>query len=99
MSIIAAQNQVRRHTPLKRAKAFSIEPNAKQLEILAFMREYLEENDGLPTSSEIAEYFGWRSNVTAQNQLSKLIQIGQLERTEAGRIRFARYRRGEQDDF
>lgn len=60
-----------------------------QIEILAFMREYLAENDQLPPVSQVAAKFGWNPN-GAQWHLVELGRKGALEKNAAGRWRFAR---------
>lgn len=60
-----------------------------QIEILAFMREYLAENDQLPPVSQVGERFGWNPN-GAQWHLVELARKGALEKNAAGRWRFAR---------
>ena len=61
----------------------------KQLEILAFMREFLAEQDQLPPVSIVGERFGMNPN-GAQWHLAEMARKGALEKNAAGRWRFAR---------
>lgn len=60
-----------------------------QLEILAFMREYLAENDQLPPVSQVGAQFGMHAT-GAQWHLAELGRKGALEKNAAGRWRFPR---------
>lgn len=60
-----------------------------QIEILAFMREYLAENDQLPPVAQVGAKFGMHTN-GAQWHLAELGRKGALEKNAAGRWRFAR---------
>jgi hypothetical protein len=60
-----------------------------QIEILAFMREYLAENDQLPPVAQVGAKFGFHTN-GAQWHLAELGRKGALEKNAAGRWRFAR---------
>lgn len=61
-----------------------------QLEVLAFMRDFLGRNDLIPPYWKIAEHFGWRSIDTARDRVVALAQKGYIERNEIGGWRIAR---------
>jgi len=64
-------------------------PSRKNLEVLAYMREFFRENDQLPPVSRIASYFGM--NVAGADwHIKALLRFGRLERNAVGKLRFAR---------
>ena len=64
-------------------------PTAKNLEVLAYMREFFEENDQLPPVARIASYFG--VNVAGADwHVQMLLRFGEVERNSVGKLRFAR---------
>lgn len=66
----------------------------KQMEILAFMREFFGENDQLPPISVSAERF--EMNVNSMNwHVQQLLKFRLLERNVVGKLRFARAKGGE----
>jgi|GEM_PF-784043 len=62
----------------------------KQAAVLAFMREFLAANDGMPTDRTIANHFGWASTNSAFEQLRALEKKGCIERNAQGGWRFVR---------
>lgn len=75
------------HAPAAGGKLTALTP--VQIEILAFLREYLAENDQLPPVAQVGAKFGMRTN-GAQWHLAELGRKGALEKNAAGRWRFAR---------
>lgn len=75
------------HAPAAHGKLTALTP--VQIEILAFMREYLAENDQLPPVAQVGAKFGMHTN-GAQWHLAELGRKGALEKNSAGRWRFAR---------
>ena len=75
------------HAPAAGGKLTALTP--VQIEILAFMREYLAENDQLPPVAQVGAKFGMHTN-GAQWHLAELGRKGALEKNAAGRWRFAR---------
>lgn len=69
--------------------------SAKQIEILAFMREYFAENDQLPSVSTTAQKFDM-NNAGADWHIKAPIRLNRLERNAAGKLRFARRKDGAQ---
>lgn len=69
--------------------------SAKQIEILAFMREYFAENDQLPSVSTTAQKFNM-NNAGADWHIGALIRLNRLERNAVGKLRFARPKGGAQ---
>jgi len=64
-------------------------PSRKNLEVLAYMREFFRENDQLPPVSRIASYFGM--NVAGADwHIKALLRFGRIERNAVGKLRFAR---------
>lgn len=60
-----------------------------QIEMLDYMREYLQENDQLPPVVAVADRFEMNPN-GAQWHLAEMARKGALEKNAAGRWRFAR---------
>lgn len=65
-------------------------PSRKNLEVLAYMREFFEANDQLPPVMRISRNFGWASLNAAQLHVDALIRHGLIERNAVGKLRFAR---------
>lgn len=74
--------------PVKVQRA-ALAPTAKNLEVLAYMREFFEENDQLPPVSRIASYFGMKV-AGADWHIQMLLRFGEVERNSVGKLRFAR---------
>lgn len=72
--------------------AVSLDPTARQREVLHFMRCFLLENDQLPPMHAIAEHFGFRSTNAANDYLAALERKGFIERNAVGKFRFVRDR-------
>jgi len=64
----------------------------KQYDIVMFMKEYLAENDNMPTRVKVADFLGISGVFSAQRHVVTLINKGILEYLEdgSGRIRFSR---------
>lgn len=62
----------------------------KQTEVLAYMREFLAENDQLPPNSAMRARFGWSSDNAAFEVIAALAKKGYLERNAVGKYRFTR---------
>lgn len=90
MSATSTTIQVRRYSHGKRQRFFAKDPTPRQAQVLAYMREVLEEHDQLPSVANIAEHFGYKSASAAQYYVDGLIRIGKLEKNGLGRLRFAR---------
>ena len=90
-------NQLRGvHIPRKRGGTRRRETlSEKQIEILAFMREYFAENDQLPSVATTAQRFDM-NNAGADWHIKALIRLNRLERNAAGKLRFARRKDGAQ---
>ncbi|WP_313330455.1 hypothetical protein [Comamonas sp.] len=65
-------------------------PTARQLEVLGFMRTFLNENDEMPPMWAVAKHFGFRSENAAQCHVDALMRKGCLERNSIGNLRFKR---------
>lgn len=65
-------------------------PTPRNLDVLAFMREFWAENDQLPPMTHIAHHFWWVSTQAAQCHVDALAHHGMLERNVCGKYRFAR---------
>ncbi len=66
------------------------QPSERSLQVLAFMREFLAENDQLPPACAIAKHFGWASANAAQEHINTLRGHGLVETNACGKLRFAR---------
>lgn len=66
------------------------QPTPRNLEVLAFMREFFAENDQLPPVAVVSRHFGWASVAAAESHIASLIRHGLLERNVLGKLRFAR---------
>lgn len=64
-------------------------PSARNLEVLAYLREFFAENDQLPTVKLISARFGFCGNAV-QEHLVALERHGLIEKNAVGRWRFAR---------
>lgn len=80
-------------TPQGTAKRFPSALSSRNLQVLAFMRSFFEENDQLPPSHVIAAYFGFKSANAANLHAARLVQHGLLERNAVGKLRFVRPRK------
>lgn len=67
----------------------------RQLQVVAFLREFLAANDQIPPMHVISERFGWRSANAAQQHIDALSRKGLLERNDIGNWRFARVKQKE----
>ena len=65
-------------------------PSERCLQVLAFMREFLAENDQLPPACAIAKHFGWASANAACTHLSALRRHGLVEPNACRKLRFVR---------
>lgn len=70
----------------------SIGPTVRNLQVLAYMREFFAENDQLPPMAHIALRFGWVSDTSALEHIESLMRHGLVERNACGKLRFARGR-------
>ena len=61
----------------------------RQTEVLAFMFQFFDENDQLPTMAMIAGYFGWGSANNAQEICSVLHRKQMLEKNCLGKNKFS----------
>lgn len=66
------------------------EPTPRNLDVLAYMRQFFKENDQLPPVATVCEHFGWVSPQAAQCHVDALARHGLLERNAVGKWRFAR---------
>lgn len=66
------------------------QPTERSLQVLAFMREFLAENDQLPPACAIAKHFGWASANAAQEHINSLRGHGLVETNACGKLRFVR---------
>jgi len=71
-------------------------PTPRNLDVLAYAREFFAENDQLPTIKCIRDHFGWTSDNAADAHVQALIRHGKLERNVLGKLRFAREKGGVQ---
>jgi repressor LexA len=62
----------------------------KQKAILAFMRQYFEQNDQLPPVDKLREHFNWKSSNAAAEHLQTLARKGVIEHNANGKYRFTR---------
>ncbi len=69
-------------------------PTVRNLDVLAYARDFFAENDQLPTIRCIREHFGWSSDAAADCHVQALIRHGKLERNVLGKLRFARGKGG-----
>ena len=83
---IAAYLRGRAKPPGKKAAA----PTARNLDVLAYCREFFSENDQLPPMKHISAHFGWASDQSALEHIDSLMRHGLLERNACGKLRFAR---------
>lgn len=65
---------------------------ARQREVLAYMLQFLADNDQLPPMQSIATHFGLRSPNSAQDHINALERKGFIERNAVGKFRFVRDR-------
>ena len=65
-------------------------PTPRNLDVLAFMRQFFAENDQLPPVAPVCEHFGWRSLQAGQDHVDALLRHGLIERNAVGKLRFAR---------
>lgn len=65
-------------------------PSERSLQVLAFMREFLAQNDQLPPACVIAKHFGWASANAAQEHINSLRGHGLVETNACGKLRFVR---------
>lgn len=66
------------------------QPSERSLQVLAFMREFLAENDQLPPACAIAKHFGWASANAAQEHINSLRGHGLVETNACRKLRFVR---------
>lgn len=66
------------------------QPTARNLDVLAFMRQFFAENDQLPPVATVCKHFGWRSLQAGQDHVDALLRHGLIERNAVGKLRFAR---------
>ena len=78
-----------RGRPVRQARGPVSAPTAKNLEVLAYMREFFLANDQLPPVSRIAKYFGIKL-AGADWHIQMLLRFGEVERNSVGKLRFAR---------
>lgn len=75
--------------PVVKVQRAALAPTTRNLEVLAYMREFFEENDQLPPVSKIAAHFGI-ANAAADWHVQALIRLGKVERNAVGKLRFKR---------
>lgn len=63
---------------------------SSQQNVFAYMVEYFERNDQLPTAKALAKRFGWASENSASSYWRSLEAGRLIERNEAGKWRFVR---------
>ena len=54
-------------------------PTDRQMQVLAFIRAFRDENDMPPTRAEIARHFGWASANAAEEVLQRLQDHGLIQ--------------------
>ncbi|CAN7449531.1 hypothetical protein LJR066_002815 [Acidovorax sp. LjRoot66] len=81
------------HTSVSTATRAARAPTHRQWAVLAFMRRFFIEEDRLPTRTDIAAHFGWRSPNAADTHVNFLITKGFIEKRGI-HLRFARTRKG-----
>lgn len=86
---IADQLRGRGAAPAVRRRGAAKGPSARNLEVLAFMRDFFSANDQLPPVTAICAHFGWAGNA-AHTHLVALARFGLIEKNTVGRWRFAR---------
>ncbi len=69
-------------------------PTSRQLEVLAFMREFFAQNDQLPPAATISAHFGWSAPSACGDHIKALKRHGLIERNAVGKLRFAREAQG-----
>ena len=65
---------------------------SRQREVLAYMLQFLADNDQLPPMQFIAAHFGFRSPQAAQDHVTALERKGFIERNAVGKFKFVRDR-------
>lgn len=75
--------------PVRQARGPAAAPTAKNLEVLAYMRDFFRENDQLPPVATIAEHFGMNTT-GADWHIKALLRLGRVERNAVGKLRFTR---------
>ena len=83
---IAASLRGRASPPGKKATG----PTPRNLDVLAFMRQFFAQNDQLPPVTTVCEHFGWAAPQSAQSHIDALARHGLIERNAVGKWRFAR---------
>lgn len=91
---LRAQAPLRGRAKAPGLRAPATEPTARNLDVLAYARQFFVENDQLPTIKCIREHFGWNSDNAADAHVRALIHHGLLERNALGKLRFARKKGG-----
>lgn len=79
-----------RGRPVRQTRGPASAPTAKNLEVLAYMREFFLINDQLPPVMHISKNFGRVSLNAAQLHVDALIRHGLVERNAVGKLRFTR---------
>lgn len=83
---IAARLRGRASPPGRKATG----PTPRNLDVMAYLRHFFEQNDQLPPVERIAKHFGWASMQSAHCHLEALQKHGLIERNAVGKFRFAR---------
>lgn len=71
-------------------------PKYTPRDVLAYLREFFEENDQIPPLWCIQKHFGWKSRTTAVPYLKALVRLKLLERNDCGNLMFTRSKKGSQ---
>jgi SOS-response transcriptional repressor LexA len=69
----------------------AVNPTRRNMEIFAYCREFLKENDEFPPMWAVAKHFGFNSLNAAQCHIEALARHGLIERNSIGNWRFTRY--------
>jgi hypothetical protein len=65
-------------------------PTPRNLDVMAYLHHFFEQNDQLPPVATVCEHFGWKSLQAGQDHVDALLRHGLIERNAVGKLRFAR---------
>ena len=85
-------DQLANYVAHKVAEAKKVSPprGARRREVLAFMRDFFNENDQLPPCHIVARHFGFASENAAHCHMVALEKDGLLQKNTVGKWMFAR---------
>lgn len=90
MSAIQISRKISGYQPMSRLFLAGHELTDCQRDVLNYMREFLSDNDCLPSTSQVAAHFGWKSATSAQHHIEQLVRLRRLEENSVGKLRFVR---------